>query len=398
MSKSPNRYELRVDENLAKECAVSERRPIILVVGPTPPPYHGVSTVVSNILKSSVSESFRILHLDTADRRSLNNVGNLDIQNIWLALKHALRFQYLLITEQPDLIYTSIAEVPLGFMRDSLFLIPARLSGKAVVVHLHGGNFDSFYRKSNPLLKSLVRFCLSRVDQAVVLGYRFRDKFDGLVDPAKVRIVPNGIPAKPYEEQGTLQPKDKFRILFMGNLIESKGFVDFIEAAPIVLSNMRGVEFQLVGDDSFPEAQRAKEWVRSRGLEGDITFLGIRHGEEKTAILRSADLFVFPTRYAMEGQPLVLLESMAAGVPIVTTRHATIEDTLGTEGALYVNQGDPVDIANKIMTLLRDGAQRDRIAEHNRVRLREHYTLEQFASNLTTVFMDALDCRKLSHV
>jgi glycosyltransferase involved in cell wall biosynthesis len=81
---------------------------------------------------------------------------------------------------------------------------------------------------------------------------------------------------------------------------------------------------------------------------------------------------------------------MAAGVPIVATRHATADQTLGEDGALYIRSEDPADLAEKVISLLRDPNLRSSIAAKNRARWREFFTLEKFVSNLRTVLLDAL--------
>jgi glycosyltransferase involved in cell wall biosynthesis len=364
---------------------------MVLVVGPLPPPHHGVSAVTQNLLNSSLRDSFHLLHLDTADRRSLANVANMDLRNIWLAVRHGLRFSYLLVAKRPQLVYVPISEGALGFLRDSLFLVPARLVRRAVVIHLHAGGFDSLYRNANVALRWLIRFCLEKVGRAVVLGDCFRSIFSGIIPQERVRVVPNGIPGEPYAKHcdavGSRQRK--FRVLYMGNLWQSKGFIDFIHAAPLVRESIPEVEFLLMGDDSFAEAKRAQEWVREQRLGDTVRFLGVREGVEKTEVLKESDVLVFPSR-GSEGQPLVLLEAMAAGVPIVATRHATAEQTLGNDGTLYIRPQDPADLAQKVITVLGDPNLRRSIAAKNRARWEMSFTLEKFAANLRAVLFEAL--------
>jgi glycosyltransferase involved in cell wall biosynthesis len=334
------------------------------------------------------------VHLDTADRRDLYNVGKVDLRNVWLALRHGARFQYLMLREHPDLVHMPVAESTLGFLRDSLFLIPARLSGQRVVVHIHGGSFGTFYKKARPLLQTLIRFCLKNVGRTVVLDEHFRGNLDGLVPSERIRVVPNGIPTAPYtaSQQDRSRSGGKTRILYMGTLVESKGFLDLLEAVPKVIALVPGVEFWLVGDNSLPEARLAEERIRREGLDRQVKFLGIRYGQEKTQILLDASIFVFPTWYPMEGQPLVLLESMAAGLPIVTTRHAAIQQTLGENGALYVKPKSPDEIAEKVITLINDPDLCRQIVQNNRKRLQQSHTLERFAATLKSVWQEALTC------
>jgi len=106
--------------------------------------------------------------------------------------------------------------------------------------------------------------------------------------------------------------------------------------------------------------------------------------------LLEADIFAFPTWYPLEGQPAVVLEAMAAGLPIITTRHATIPDMLGEEGAFYVRQRDPKDIAEKLCQLLRSEDIRRKMGLINQKRFMQCYTLERLSQNMRDAFEEAL--------
>jgi len=334
------------------------------------------------------------VHLDISDRRpSLANVGRLDLLNVILALYHGLKFQWMLLRDRPELIYLPISETNLGFLRDCLFMVPARLFRYRVVVQMHGGHFDTLYAKANPALKWLMRFCLGRVNRAVILGQAFRSKLNGLVLPERIRVVPIGIPSAIYEaaKNGTRATGNgKHTVLFLGTLVESKGFVDLLRAVPSVLKRRKDVQFVFVGDDSLPETRTAQEWVSQRGVEAYVKFTGPKWGAEKIDAFLEADTFAFPTWYPLEGQPIVLLEAMSAGLPILTTRHATIPDMLGEEGAVYVNQHDPEDIAAKLCFLLENDELRVRMINANRQKFLQLHTVESFVRNMQGVWEEAL--------
>lgn len=372
----------------------SSGQPSVLVIGPTPPPQQGMTVATDCLLHSSLAKKFHLIHLDTSDRRPMNNAGHLDFWNIYLACKHGVKFLAWLIGKRPDLVYVPIAQNALGFLRDSLFLIPAPRLGAKLIIHLHGGAFDRFYQSAGLLTRMLVRYCLSRVDGAVVLNEKFRNIFGELVPRERIVVVENGIvddfaPCGPVRRPRQGQP---LRVLFLSTLVESKGFMDLLRAVPAVLSQIPGVEFLFVGDGTgYPETERARAWVAERGLQEHIKFLGPKWGEEKKRILLDADVFAFPTWYPYEGQPLVVIEAMSAGLPIVTTRHAAIENTLGAGGALYVQPRHPEDVAAKLTALLGDPSLRAEMGRYNRRRFSEHYTVDCFARNLGAGFTAVLD-------
>lgn len=352
--------------------------------------------VTAHVLSSNLNSQWRVFHLDTSDRRELSNIGRFDFQNIFLALQHAFQFYGLCLARRPDVIYMPIAAMTLGFLRDSLFLVPARLLGLNVVLHSHGGYIDTQYAKANRFLRWLMRFCIGQATLAIVLGEAFRSSLDGMISPERIRIVPLGIPADIYDAARSnplLRSNPKKRVLYLGTLVESKGFFDVIRAVPRVLEKTTDVEFLFVGDYSHPEGHAAREWVRQHGLEPHVKFLGPKLGAEKTQALLQSDVLAFPTWYPLEGQPVVILEAMAAGLPLLTTRHATIPDVLGDDGAVYVKPGDPSDIADKLYLLLSDDRLREAIGRRNLDRYTSRHTLSHFGQNLQSVLEEALSIK-----
>jgi glycosyltransferase involved in cell wall biosynthesis len=371
-----------------------ERLETVLIIGPTPPPAHGISVLTDILLRSDLKLSFDVVHLDTADRRTLDNVGRFEFHNVMLALYHGARFHWLLLSKRPAVVYMPVSESVLGFLRDSLFLLPSRLWGIPVVLHLHGGYLDSLYAERGALFQWLMRFCFGHAARAIVLSNSFRGKFAGLVEPDRVRVVYNGIPPALYEAC-----KDRHRsprgsapltVLFLGGLIESKGFFDLLHSVPDVLKQTTDVRFVFVGDTSFPEARQAMEWVQQHSLQRYVSFLGTRSGDEKTRIFQESDVFAFPTWYPLEGQPVAMIEAMAAGLPVLTTRHATIPDILGEDGAVYVNKRDPVDIAEKLLRLLGDESFRRSMGQINQNRFLQGHTADKFAEGVARVLRQAL--------
>lgn len=368
-------------------------KPSVVFIGPTPPPHQGVAVTTDCLLHSGLANNFRLIHLDTTDRRPMNNSGHFDLRNVYLALMHGVRFFTLLLTERPSIVYVPIAQNTLGFLRDSLFMIPARWLGAKLVIHLHGGGFAQFYESANSVVRMIVWVCLSRVDLAIVLHEKFRGIFGDLLSSSRVTVVENGI-VDEFANTSAVRQRSKterLRVLFLSILVESKGFVDLVHAVPSVLSQFPDVEFIFVGDGTgYPEFQRALAWAADRGLQDHVKFVGPKWGQEKNQALLDADLLAFPTWYPYEGQPRVVIEAMAAGLPVVTTRHAAIENMLGESGALYARLRDPEHLAVQLITLLKDRARRVTMGRQNRSRFLECYTVDKFATNLGAAFNQVL--------
>ena len=123
-----------------------------------------------------------------------------------------------------------------------------------------------------------------------------------------------------------------------------------------------------------------------------MNFLGEVLGERKEEIMVSSDVFVFVPQQG-EGQPLVILEAMAAGLPVITCKTGAIEETIveGQNG-FFVEPGNPKQIADKILYLIENRDEISRIGENCRRRYESKYTLDIFIKNLKNVFNEVVSC------
>jgi glycosyltransferase involved in cell wall biosynthesis len=364
-------------------------RPGILVIGPTPPPHHGVSMAVRALLDSDLARHYDLSHVDLADRRGIEHVDQPDLHDVLLFVKQWWLVMARLVFRRPRIVYLAISQRLIGFLRDSLFILPSRLFGARVVLHLHGSDFRRWCDAQPYLSRTLAGFVLRRVDRVVVLGESLRPLFDGLLPPDRISVVPNGIawgPAPNNSDTASAGPQP-FRVLYFGTLTSLKGVFVLLDAIPAVLRVRRDVEFVLAGPWFRPEEQiKALELIRRFNLERVVIFPGaVTCTQGKRRVFESAHLFVFPG-VQQEGQPLVVLEAMAAGLPVIFTdrgclRETVIEGHNGWEVPLH----DPDALACRILWFMTHEDHRIRMARASRLRYEQCYTRERFASNMMRV-------------
>jgi glycosyltransferase involved in cell wall biosynthesis len=363
--------------------------PAILVIGPTPPPFHGVSVAMDAILKSPLRERFQLCHLDLADRRGIEHVDKPDLHDVVLFLKQWWRLITLLRRERPAVAYLAISQSTIGFLRDSLLMLPPWIVGAHVILHLHGGNFKAWYESRSFLMRSYVRMVFRRVSYVAVLGESFRHLFDGLIDSNRVTVVANGIdwPAviNPAREQ---HKPHRHRILHLSTLSRLKGALVLLAAIPLVLKIRQDVEFILAGPWLNEEDRREVEsYISHHGLSGHVVFTGpVSSLEHKRSIYSSADLFVFPG-LQQEGQPLVVLEAMASGLPVLFTDRGCLRDTvIEGECGLEVRSNDPQHLADRLLWCLDHPEEVERMGRNARARFERFYTSESFVRHLGDLF------------
>jgi glycosyltransferase involved in cell wall biosynthesis len=366
-------------------------KPRLLFIGASPPPHHGVSTANAILLQSpTLRARYDVRHLDLSDHRPISTVEQFDARNVLEALKHGTLAGWHLLAGWPQLVYVQISQKPLGFLRDALFLVPARLLARRVVVHLHGGNFHAFYRAAGPLLAALIRFCLVRVRVAVVLGDALRGCFENLVPAERIAVVPNGIPDL-RAEQSRPTPGPRFRALYLGTVVREKGCEVFIRAALRVLEKTDDVEFVVAGPwYRAHERDELLALVKQHRREANIRFLGEVAGPQKSAALLGANVFVFPG-LQQEGLPLVVLEALCAGIPVIASDRGCLREVIsdGVNGFI-VPPGDLEAVADRILQLRSDPTLAARMGAAARARYEAAYRDDVYVARMLTVFEQAL--------
>ena len=363
----------------------------LIVIGPLPPPIHGVTISTSLILANPfLRERFTVEHLDTSDRRSsLSNVGTWDLTNIVVALRSVFELRQRL-RGGPSIVYLPLSQGIPGFLRDAVYIWLASLRGCKVAVHLRGGEFDLFYAFQPRLLRWSIRRTLARVDSMAVLGASLTHVFDGLVAAERLVVVPNGTPE--ITREGHVRDPDS--VLFLSNLLARKGIVEAVRAAELVVAQHPTARFRFIGtwyDEALAQTLRK----RIEPLRDRIEFLPPVSGEDKRAALLSASILLFPPVLS-EGHPRIILEGLAAGIPVVTTdRGAIAETVVDGESGFVLAEPVPEQLAERILALLNDSDLRARMAEAARARYEGSYSQERTDRRLAD-WLEAVDASPAS--
>jgi len=362
----------------------------ILIIGPTPPPHHGVSVFTSALLESDLKSHFEMVHLDISDRRGIGNLGKFDLMNMVLSLFHGIKFCCLLIRHNPRLVYLPISENIAGFMRDCLFILPAILMRKKIVIHFHGGYFRTFYENSNRTLKFFIRSIFHQVTCCIVLCHYYKDQLISILPKTRFEIIPCGI--KDIGTNGKIKRTFPVSVLYLSNLIAEKGFLDVIKAAHLIVQKRTDVRFLFAGTwNGESEKQQAQEMIENFHLQNNIEFLGPVYGQKKLDLFSTCDIFVFPTYYKHESFGIVNLEAMAASLPIITTNKGCIRDlVIDHENGFIVEPQQPEQIASAILQLIDNPDLRKRLGEAGRKKFEQYYTKEIHIHRMIEVFNKTL--------
>lgn len=364
------------------------KQPSLLLIGPTPPPFHGVAVAIQTLLQSDLVRRFFMVHLDLADRRGIQHVNKPDLHDVILFIQQWIKLVRMLIGICPAVSYLVLSQSTIGFLRDSFMIWPAYLRGSHVVVHLHGGNFQEWFLRRSWYMKIYVKLVLGCVTRVIVLGDSLRSQFEGLIDEKRIAVVPNGIDWSSINvSQGVPRSGSRFHMLHLSTLSHLKGALVLLQAIPLVVHQRKDVEFVLAGPWSHAEdKQWADNFVHQHKLETYVSFSGQVDAAEKKALFDSADIFVFPG-VQQEGQPLVVIEAMAAGIPVIFTDRGCLNDTVPDgEAGLVVPIGDPQQLADRILWLLDHPEKMRAMGVCGRKRYEALYTKERHIERMIEVF------------
>lgn len=216
----------------------------------------------------------------------------------------------------------------------------------------------------------------------------------GVAHSRKLRVVPNGVDASrfhparpdrvpPWSTWGFSAACAVFG--FVGRLEPQKDIHNLLAAARILDGRGVPVGFVVVGDGSSRRALEAES--ASLGLGAGVRFAGSL--DAVPAVLRTLDAFVLPS--AWEGLPLAVLEAMASGLPIVSTRVGSVPDLVGDGvGGLLVAPADSRALAEAVSALVSDPRRARRMGLRNRRLVEERHSLEANAATLLALYRGAL--------
>lgn len=199
----------------------------------------------------------------------------------------------------------------------------------------------------------------------------------------EVFVIGNGIDYEKFSKHQ--KQKNGFlshKIIFVGNLKPVKGLNYLIEAISVVKNKFSDVELIIAGDG--PEKKNLQELSKNLNLQNSIKFLGRIENEKVAEYMSVADLFVLPS--LSEGFPMVLLEAMAVGLPIVATEIRGVPEIVKNgESGFLAEPKNSHNLAQKIIFMLENKELMQKISEHNKKTAKE-YSWQNVAQNLNAIY------------
>lgn len=358
----------------------------VMLSGPARHAVSGVSTHLNQLFGSSLAVEFTLIQWQVgSEGRSEQGY-----QRAIRYLSSPMALAVCLARRRPDIVHLNTSLDPRSFWRDLSYLIVAKAMRRRVVYQVHGGELPHRFFSGRRALTGALRWLLSLPDAVVVLAGCEAEAYGRFASIRCLRTIPNAIELKEF---GSLPKKafdaETIKLGYIGRLAEDKGIFEIVEALRLIRE--RGsVSFQIHWAGSGPAEAVLRQSVKAAGLEEYSTFLGPIFGDQKLEFWKTTDLFLFPT-YHREGLPYTVLESLASGTPMITTRVGGIPDAI-TDGVhgLFVASKAPEDLADAIERAAGDRDWLRTASTRCRERAAEQYTIDRLARQFSEVYRAVL--------
>ncbi|HVU88297.1 MAG TPA: glycosyltransferase [Pirellulales bacterium] len=365
----------------------------VLVVGQTPPPYLGQPIMLQRLLESNMAD-VEFLHVGTRLSTDSNEVGRFRVAKVLTLLPIIARIWWArLVHGVKVLYYPPAGPIRVTMFRDFAILLPTRWLFSKTIFHFHASGISEIYERLPAWQRWLFRCAYYHPAAGVRLSETTPDDARRLRAKCEY-VIPYGIddpcPAGPRTDLSPVTAERPLRILFVAMLRESKGLLVLIEAAAHLAARGVPFQFEVMGQFITPEfGERVQKRVEELGLQEKVKFLGMLTGDEKFAAYARADVFSLPTFYESEAFPVVLLEALANGLPIVSTRWRGIPSLVDDgETGFLVETHDPEAVAARLSQLAGDTSLRVSMARAARRRFLEDYTLSTHIARMREMFLE----------
>lgn len=331
----------------------------------------GMVSVVKNYLENLQSDDFHVKYIPT----------HYNTNKLCLILYFFLQFIHILwevSLHHYDIAHLHVAERG-SFWRKTFLANFFRRCGIKVILHHHASEFDDFYDHCSIKNKQRINNALAKVDVNIVLSEKLVAMIKDKQPRANVCVLYNAVntyPTNPYN-------KEADNILFLGRLGHRKGVFDLLLAIKEIDSLIpEKYKFSLCGDKGEKEVNQRIEELNIRHR---IKHVGWIDGEQKRSLLESTIINCLPSYN--EGLPMTILETMAAGIPNISTNIASIPEVIrNDENGILIKPGDVKGLCDSLLYLIKNEDIRLKFSNSSYNLITTHFSLNSHINQLKKIY------------
>tara|TARA_Y100000815_G_scaffold255070_1_gene261630 strand:+ start:6015 stop:7097 length:1083 start_codon:yes stop_codon:yes gene_type:complete len=355
----------------------------ILLIGTFPPPISGVSLANLVLRKGLQIRGINVGFINTENQTKIKgNTGSISLD------KFKVLISYFQIYKIPfyRIVNITIGQTFFGVCKYLPFLLITKIFRIPTIVHLHGGYLKNEFENQSVIKKKFMLFTLNLFDYGIVLSESLTSHLSFFLSREKIFICKNFFQDRLYPNLQINKNYSEVRLIFLSNLIEGKGINLLLKALESIDSSKIKVR---VAGNIPPENEKVKLLMQNLT---NVEYLGVVEGKEKIKLLEWGNVFCLPTFYDRgEGQPISIIEAMAFGSLILTTKHGGIPDICTDKNAIFVKKNDVEDLRIKINEIINHKQIIETKGILNKDYANKNFKEEIFISSMIKIFEK---CRK----
>lgn len=299
------------------------KRPFAILPLTLPPPVHGMSMVNAQVLEAlkKTDTEIKVINLSAG---SLRRCFSYHLKRIVAVAKSCINIIYhRAIRPKEKLTIYTVIDGGLGAYYSLLIIFIANICWYKIFLHHHSSRHT--LRPSN-ICKCIVKSSPRATHVALSVGMKndLQRHYSGI---GEVIISENTCHIKKSKVRESKQSNSTINLGMLSNLTVEKGTVRAIETA--ILAHKEGIDITLTLAGPIIDHEVEQSIEKARAILGKrIIVTGAIYGDEKDDFFKNIDVFIFPTQYINEAQPLVILEALSFGCGIITTNQGYISDII----------------------------------------------------------------------
>ncbi len=367
-------------------------------------PIGGGGSTVTKFLAEELAKKGNDVNLITSKYKNLKNyevINNVKIHRVRVVRKYRDRasifemFTYIISAffysrrfvkkEKPDIMHAFFV-VPSGavaYFLHKLYKIP-------YIIYLGGSDVPGVDKDRYGIIYNIVapfiRLIWRNASFTIAASKGLKGYARSIDKKVPLTVIPNGVDLNRFRPQ-VRKKKNIIKLLAIGRLIPRKGFQYIIEALPEVINKSnKNFELQIIG--SGPYQEDLHRLVKRNQIENKVKFLGLVEYDNLIKYYRNADILI-NSSYG-EGMPLVVLEAMATGLPIIATRVPGNEELVKNNyNGFIVRPKDSKELAHALIKMLNNDTLRERMSR-NSLKIIKNYNWEKITEEYVELYKQLL--------
>lgn len=350
-----------------------------------PPPVHG-SANISKILVESpiINNAFNLTVIPLHFAKDNKQLGFFSLSKVAKMIGYGLRLISVLRSFKPDVVYFTVSPKGLSFYRDVCYVFILKLWKSKIVYHLHVKGIKEESEESS--LKKILYKCIFKNTYVITLSDMLAYDLEAVYGKQPF-IVNNGIQNVIHDDNILSRPASrKPKILFLSNLMKLKGVFVLLQALVLLKRKTQHFHAVIAGNNADLTRTDVENFIAANNIADCVVVKNGMYATEKYEAFKDAYLFVHPT--LNDAFPLVILEAMQFGLPVISTIEGSIPEIVddGVTGIL-IAKNDAQALAEKIEYLLREGDTARKMGSAGRAKFLAEYTSEKMEQNVKEVLM-----------